>query len=118
MRKKLIKRILIITASIFSLLVVAAIAIPFLFKDKIKAEIDKQIALYVDAKVNFKTEDFSLTLFKNFPDVTASLNNLSVINNAPFKNDTLASLSSLQITVDLMSVFGDNMKNKSWTLFI
>ncbi|MDX1904586.1 MAG: AsmA-like C-terminal region-containing protein [Thermonemataceae bacterium] len=110
MKKKLVKRILIITASTFGLLLLAAIAIPFLFKDKIKAEIDKQIALYVNAKVNFKADDFSLSVFKNFPDVTASLNNLSIINNAPFQNDTLASLPSLQITVDLMSVFGDNMK--------
>jgi uncharacterized protein involved in outer membrane biogenesis len=108
--KKILKRVLIGLGVFLVLLLGFAVAIPFLFKDKIKAEIDKQIALYVDAKVNFKADDFSLSLFKSFPDVTASLNNLSVVNNAPFKGDTLASIKSFSITVDLWSVFGDKMK--------
>jgi len=108
--KKILKKVFIGIGIFLVALLGFAIAVPFLFKDKIKAEIDKQIALYVDAKVNFKADDFSLSLFKNFPHVTASLNNLSIVNNAPFKGDTLASIGSFGITVDLWSVFGDKMK--------
>jgi len=108
--KKIIKRVSIGIAIFLVLLIGFAVAVPFLFKDKIKAEIDKQIALYVDAQVNFRTEDFSLSVFKEFPHVTASLDNFSVVGNAPFKGDTLASIGSFRITVDIWSVFGDKMK--------
>ncbi|MCS6796578.1 MAG: AsmA family protein, partial [Raineya sp.] len=108
--KKILKKTLIGIGIFLILLIGFAIAVPFLFKDKIKAEIDKQIALYVDAQVNFKTEDFSLSVFKNFPHVTASLNNFSIVNNAPFKGDTLLSVGSFGITVDLWSLFGEKMK--------
>lgn len=108
--KKIIKRISIGFAVLLVLLIGFALVVPFLFKDKIKAEIDKQIALYVDAQVNFRTEDFSLSVFKDFPHVTASLDNFSVVNHAPFKGDTLTSIGSFRITVDIWSVFGDKMK--------
>ncbi|GAB4133150.1 MAG: hypothetical protein OHK0045_13630 [Raineya sp.] len=108
--KKIMKRFFIGSAIFLAILLGFAVAVPFLFKDKIKAEIDKQIALYVDAQVNFRTEDFSLSVFKEFPHVTALLNNFSVVNNAPFKGDTLTSIESFRITVDIWSVFGEQMK--------
>lgn len=108
--KKNIKRILLGLAIFLVLLIGFAVAVPLLFKDKIKAEIDKQIALYVDAKVNFRAEDFSLSVFRDFPHVTASLDNFSVVNNPPFKGDTLTSIGSFRITVDIWSVFGKQMK--------
>ena len=108
--KKIISRFAIGFAVFLVLLIGFAVAVPFLFKGKIKAEIDKQIALYVDAQVNFRTEDFSLSVFKEFPHLTASLDNFSVVNNAPFKGDTLTSIGSFRITVDIWSVFGEQMK--------
>jgi uncharacterized protein involved in outer membrane biogenesis len=108
--KRILKKTLIGLGIFLVLLLGFAVAVPFLFKDKIKAEIDKQIALHVDAQVNFKAEDFSLSVFKNFPHITASLDNFSIVNNAPFKGDTLLSVGSFRITVDLWSLFGEKMK--------
>ncbi len=108
------KKILWIALGLFGLLIVAAISIPFIFKDKIKAAIDRQIAAYVAADVQYRAEDFSLSLFKSFPDITASLQDFSIIDNSHFKGDTLLSVASFAITIDIWSVlFGDEMNIQS-----
>ena len=105
------KKILLIVGGLFVVLIAAAIIIPIVFKDDIKAEIDKVIAQQVNADVNFSADDFGLSLFSDFPNVSAELNNFSIVGKEPFKGDTLTSIKSFQVSIDLMSVlFGDEMK--------
>ena len=78
------KKFLIIIASIFVLIIAAAFIVPAVFKDDIKAVVDDALAESVNADIVWDTEDFSLSLFRNFPNVTAGLNNFGVINRAPF----------------------------------
>ena len=83
MVKKILKGL-----GIFLLLTVIALAAaPFLFKDKIKALVLKTINENVDATVAFT--DVDLSLFKNFPQANITINQLSIINKAPFEGDTL-----------------------------
>ena len=91
------------------------IIIPPIVKPKIKAEIDKQIAAKVNAAVTFG--DFGVSLFGNFPNLTASLEDFQVVNYEPFKGDTLLSMKSFEVEINLKSVlFGDNIEVKGITL--
>lgn len=111
------KKVLIVLLSVFAFIVLALVSIPFLFKDKIKAAVDKAIAENVNAKVYFDADNFSLSLLKHFPNVSVNLKDFGVINKAPFEGDTLAAIKEFDIVVDIMSVIsGDKMKIKSVVL--
>lgn len=96
--KKTIKIILIVIAVV----VVILIAVPFLFKDKILTKVKAEINNSINAKVDFK--DYGLSIFQNFPNLTLSLGNLSVVGINEFEGDTLAGIGSLGFTLDIMSV--------------
>lgn len=103
--KKLFKILGVIVLSIILLLV----ALPFVFKGKIKTLLQEQINENVNAKVSFS--DIDLSLIKSFPDFSLGINNLMVIGVDSFKNDTLISLEKLSLNLDLMSVIkGDQYK--------
>lgn len=102
------KKTLIILSAIFLFLIVSAIAIPFIFKDKIAARIDQEIAQSVNAKVLYDLDNISLSIFRNFPDISANVKDFGIVGNAPFENDTLARLDELQIDFNLKSVLFDD----------
>lgn len=101
------KKILKIAGIVLVLLVGTLFAAPFLFKDQIKAKIAEAINEKVDAKVSFADAD--LSLFKNFPNATISLEKLLIINKAPFEGDTLVSLGELNLKMSIKELFkGEN----------
>src|ERR1044071_9612810 len=103
--KKVIKWIVII----FVILLIILVSVPFLFKGKIMAKIKEETNKNLNAKVDFS--DAGLSLIRNFPNLSLSISNLSVINMEPFAGDTLVYSKSLDITIDLMSVIsGDQIK--------
>lgn len=97
----------IILKSVLGLILVlfiVLITVPVLFKNKIKIKVEQIINESVNAKVSFG--DYKLGFFRNFPDLSFSLKNLSVAGVGPFENDTLASLNSLDLVFNLSSIFG------------
>ena len=103
----MVKKILKIVGIVLLLLVVSAFAIPYLFEDQIKAKILKSINESVDAKVAFTDAD--LSLFKSFPNANVAMENLSIVNKAPFEGDTLVSFKELNLKMSVMELFnGDN----------
>lgn len=100
------KTILKISGIILSLLLVAIISIPYFFKDRIVQLVKEEINNSVNATVDFKSVD--LTLFRNFPNFTLSLNELSVIGKDDFDSDTLFAADEFALTLDLGSVFSGN----------
>ncbi len=99
----MLKKILKITGIVLILLIVALFAIPYFFKDQIKEKITQTINENLDAKVSFSEAD--LSLFKNFPSASISLNKLIVINKAPFEGDTLVSLDELNLKMSISELF-------------
>ncbi|MFT5231885.1 MAG: hypothetical protein ACI97R_001961, partial [Candidatus Azotimanducaceae bacterium] len=83
------KKVFKIIGIFLLLIVIALIAAPFLFKDSIEKIVKKTINENLNATVEWESLD--LSLFSSFPDATLTINNFSVMNNAPFKGDTLAS---------------------------
>jgi hypothetical protein len=99
------------------LLVVALAAAPFLFKDKLRALADKQIAQRVRAKVQYNPADIDVTLLSTFPDLGLDIKNLRVIGLDSFSRDTLAYLPDLKVGLDLMTVIkGQQIDVKSIAL--
>ncbi|MFQ9315032.1 AsmA-like C-terminal region-containing protein [Dysgonomonas mossii] len=98
------KKALTIAGVVVVVLIVAMIAIPFLFKDKIKTAVLNAANEKLNATVDIK--DFGLNLFSNFPNATLTLNDASVVGVGDFQKDTLLSAKSASVTIDLMSLFG------------
>ncbi|WP_264519713.1 AsmA family protein [Flavobacterium sp. N1994] len=103
----MLKKILKIVGIILLLLVISAFAIPYFFKDQIKARILTSINEKVDAKVAFADAD--LSLFRNFPNASVSIEKLSIINKAPFAGDTLVAFDELNLKMSIKELFnGEN----------
>lgn len=97
------KKVLKITGILIVLFAAALFAAPYFFKDEIKAKIATAINEKVDAKVSFAEAD--LSLFKNFPNATVTLDQLVIINKAPFEGDTLVSLGELNLKMSIKELF-------------
>ena len=99
MVKKIIKGL-----GIFLLiLIVAIIAVPYLFQDKIKQMIVNTINENLDATVAF--EDVSLSLIKSFPQANVTIDKLSIINKAPFAGDTLLYSGEVNLKMSVKELF-------------
>ena len=91
---------------ILAALLVAGLAtliiIPYFFKDELIKLAGETANENLKATVQFN--DVSLSLFRSFPDFSLKLEDLSVIGRETFDGDTLVSLGSFEIQVDLLSV--------------
>lgn len=96
------KKVFKFIAIFIVILLVILISVPFIFKGKIVAMVKEETNKSINAKVDFG--DFDLSLIRNFPNFSLRVNNLSVINVAPFEGDTLIFAKQLDLTIDLMSV--------------
>ena len=112
-----LKWTLIIVGGLLILILAAAFLIPIIFKDDIKALIDKELAKSVNADVVFDVDDFSLSLFSNFPNITAEMNNLGVLNREPFAGEVLFATERFEVEVNLKDIlFGDQLRLKGISL--
>ncbi|MEO7978424.1 AsmA-like C-terminal region-containing protein [Flavobacterium sp.] len=99
----MLKKILKISGIVLVVFIAALFAIPYFFKDQIKAKIAQAINESVDAKVSFADAD--LSLFKNFPNATVGIEKLVIINKAPFEGDTLVSVGELNLKMSIKELF-------------
>ncbi len=103
---KLLRNLLLLFGVLVLLLVGAIILIPILFKDQLVTAAKEIINDQVNAKVEF--QDVGLGLWRHFPNLTLSLEELTVDGNAPFEDIRLLDLQRLDLDVDLFSIlFGD-----------
>jgi len=113
----MVKKLLIGVGIFLIILVVGAFIIPLVFKDDIKAAIDKELAKSINADVIFDVNNFDLTLFSNFPNVTVEIKDLGVFNRAPFEGTPLFVVEELEVELNLKDIlFGDQLRLKGITL--
>jgi hypothetical protein len=113
----MMKKILIGLGVLLIILVAAAFIIPIVFKDDIKAAIDREIARSVNADVVFDADNFSVSLFRNFPNITARMSDFGVFNREPFAGEVLFAAQRLEVEVNLKDIlFGNNPRLKGITL--
>jgi uncharacterized protein involved in outer membrane biogenesis len=114
---KFIKKILIGLGIVLALVIAAGFILPIVFKDDIKKAIDEQLAKSVNADVLFEIDNFSLSLFSNFPNITAQIKEFGVFNRAPFEMVPLFVVGEMNIEINLKDVlFGDQLRLKGITL--
>ena len=100
--KKLAKIIIASLLGLILLILVLIFTVPVLFKDKIRTKVEQVINESVNARVKF--DDYKLGFFRNFPNLSFSLNNVSVVGIGKFENDTLAGFKSLNLVFNLTSL--------------
>lgn len=85
------------------LVFVLLFTLPLIFKDKIRTKVEQVINESVNATVKF--DDYKLGFFRNFPNLSFSMDNLSVVGIDKFENDTLAGFKSVSLVFNLSSLF-------------
>lgn len=90
------KKTFLILGIIFGLLLIALIAIPFLYKDKIVELTKREANKNLEATLDFRS--IGLNLFENSPNFTLNIDDLTLVNKAPFAGDTLLVRANFQTT--------------------
>ncbi len=85
------------------LILLLLFTVPLVFKDKIRIKVEQVINESINAKVGFG--DYKLGFFRNFPNLTFSLEDLSVVGIEKFESDTLAASKSINMVFNLSSLF-------------
>jgi hypothetical protein len=101
--KKVTGIIIKIFFGIIFLIFLILFTVPIIFKKQIKAKFEQTINSSVNATVKFA--DYKLGFFKDFPNLTFSLENMSVTGLGKFEGDTLAAFKSFDLAFNLMSIF-------------
>ena len=111
------KKTLIIIGGILGFLLLLLILVPVFFKDTIFKKVDEQLAKSINADVYYDSDNISLSLMRNFPNLTASLEDFSVVGRDRFAGDTLVAAQEFKIVIGLMSIIsGDQMEIKALEL--
>ncbi|MEO1339132.1 MAG: hypothetical protein AAFV29_26045, partial [Myxococcota bacterium] len=93
-----ISRLLGGLATVFVLVIVAVLAAPWLFKDRLLTEIRTQANQNLNARVDFA--DIELSLFTSFPQLTVRIDALSVVGPPPFDDRPLLQAAAIDVGVD------------------
>lgn len=99
MKKKIWLWIGGIVLGVFLLLLAA----PLLFKGKIQDLVLKTINDNLTATVSF--DKVNLSLLKNFPKATVTIDGLTVVNKEPFEGDTLVHAQTIGLKMSVMELF-------------
>jgi hypothetical protein len=78
------------------------ILLPLLFRDRIVQRVKAEVNRTLEARVDWR--DVGLTFFRDFPNLTLRLDDLTAVGIGRFEGDTLASIRHLGVALDLASV--------------
>lgn len=99
----MVKKALKIFGILIVILVIAVISIPLLFGGTIKDKIRYLANEHVNAKVDFA--DVDISLLRSFPKASVIIDELSIINFAPFEGDTLAYAKKISLDMSINELF-------------
>ena len=103
-------RILAAAGAVLLLLLGLLLVLPLLFRDRIAQRVKAEVNTSVNARVDWR--DVGLTFFRDFPNLTLTLDGLTAANVGRFEGDTLAAVRHLRVVLDLASVVGNVMGGK------
>jgi hypothetical protein len=96
------KKILLIAGGILLVLFAAAVVIPLVYKDKIKAMALEAVNEQLNAQISFG--DFSLSLLRDFPNLSMQVSDFQIVGVDSFATDTLANVGSFGFSMSLMPI--------------
>ncbi len=97
------KKLLLALVFLFVLLIGAAIAIPYFFKDEIVAAVKEAANENLDANLDF--DDVSISLFRDFPNVSFGMQDLRITGKGDFDKVNLISAKNFDIALDFWSAW-------------
>ncbi len=100
-------RILAVAGTLIAVLLALLFVLPLLFRDRIAQRVKTEVNASLNARVDWR--DAGLTFFRNFPNLTLTLDDLTAANVGRFQGDTLAAVRHLRVVLDLASVLGNVM---------
>jgi vacuolar-type H+-ATPase subunit H len=96
------KLILKLLLGIVIILAALIIILPIIFKGEIIDITKKEINKNINATVDFA--DMDVSLIKNFPNFSLTIQELTIIGKENFSEDTLANIKATTVVIDLLSV--------------
>ncbi|CAI8353750.1 MAG: Uncharacterised protein [Polaribacter sejongensis] len=102
-KNTILKKILKWVACALLIIVISLVAIPYLFKDKIVAIVTNTLNDNINATLTFT--ETNLSLFKKFPLVSLTVNELAVTNKGLFLGDTLFNSKALSLSMKITELF-------------
>ncbi|WP_140487798.1 AsmA-like C-terminal region-containing protein [Flavobacterium sp. GSA192] len=101
---KILKYIGITLISLLAFMFIA----PYIFADKINAEIKKVANQKLNAKLDYSESNVSF--FNHFPSLTVSLDNFKLNGSAPYQNENLITAKEIAFGIDVPSlIFGKSV---------
>ncbi|MEM9324342.1 MAG: AsmA-like C-terminal region-containing protein [Bacteroidota bacterium] len=97
------KRVIIIFSVLIGLVLITMILVPILFKDDIQEALDTELDNSLNARVFYDADQFSLSLFRQFPNLSVAMGDFGIVGIEAFADDTLVAVGSFEVTIDLMS---------------
>lgn len=104
------KKALKITGFVVLTIVVLLFVAPFIFESQLKDLVRKTLNENLNAQVDF--QDIDLSMFRSFPKATLVIEDLSIINNAPFAGDTLAIGEEVTLEMSVKELFKSSSEPK------
>lgn len=99
------KKVLKITATIVAVILLLLVSIPYLFMGEVETLIKKEGNKMLNAEFDFGGLDISL--IRNFPLASLTIEDFYLKGIGEFENDTLLSAGEVTAAVNVMSLFGD-----------
>ena len=99
-----LKKIGKITGICLGAIIALLFILPFLFKGKIVSAVKEAANNNLNAKVSFN-DDISLSLLRNFPNLSLGIQDVKVVGVDSFAQDTLIDAKSIRLVLDLTSVW-------------
>jgi hypothetical protein len=100
------KKSLKIIGIVLGCILVLMLALPFAFQGKISDIVKSEGNQMLNAKFDFKS--LRVSLFKEFPKASISLNDLCLTGQGEFAKDTLVDAGELTAALNLFSLFSDS----------
>jgi uncharacterized protein involved in outer membrane biogenesis len=96
------KKIFKIIGIILLIFVAILVAIPFVLESKIDAIVQNYADENINAKVEF--DDVSLSLISSFPNAKVTIDNLTITNKEPFKEEVFTTAKSIGLKMPIIEL--------------
>ena len=106
LKEKQMKKGLKIAAIVVGVIIILMLLLPFAFQGKIAGIVKTEGNKMLNAQFDFKK--LNISLFRNFPQASVTLEDFWLKGAGEFANDTLVQAGEVTATINLFSLFGDS----------
>jgi uncharacterized protein involved in outer membrane biogenesis len=111
------KKFLIVIVILILVFIGILLIAPLFFKDTLLNVLDREIEKNVRAEVYYDRNNIGLSLIKDFPNLTVTLEDIGIVGIEEFSGDTLASAGKFSLSINLRSlIWGDQIQLNSVNL--